>query len=216
VTTDTSADVRERTGRWATAAKVAAIAVIAIGLAALLLIGFWYLVDTMASGADLRDRGAVILPLVLALLIIVVGVGALLFRSRLGSVAAAAVCGALVVVAIVGALAAIRDYPGPVDAQVVAVDPISHDLAWRTSVPLTRIDQTVTTSADRITVIGTYVDHGCSRVDRTVTVERTTGHVLARIDGRPAYPGPQPDTDPNIPVLEVSASNRSQPLICQN
>ncbi len=216
MTTDTSADVREHTGLLTSAATLACVAVIAIGIGALFLIGFWYLVDTMVSGSDLRARGAVLLPAATAVLIIAVGVGALLLRSQLGAVAAAVACGALVVVAIVAALGAIGAYPGPVDARVIAVDPVSHQLAWRTSVPLTRVDQTITTSADRVTVVGTYVDHGCSRVDRTVTIERSTGHVLITIDSRPAHPGPQTDTDPAIPVLELSADNRSQPLICQN
>ena len=196
--------------------------ILTAGIIALGQLTYWFIPQSSwtRDGNDLRDQSRAILPFLVAAVVVALGVTVIVRRRRVVGLARGIGLAIIAIVAVAGAVFAVQGYPQVERAHLVAIDPDTHTLLWRTELPLSTVAPSVgDQTADRIRVEGSRLDHSCGFTYSSVYLDPATGRILD-VDEDP--PSARPSTYPSAPEVPTAIDHNryvvesaSQPFICQ-
>ena len=199
-----------------TAPRLVGAVVVLAGLAALLRTVSWFVLDSV-GGAELNERSAALLAMLVAAAVLVGGVVLLLTAARLADAGRTGLVVVGGVLAVGAGWLAVEAFPSIERGAVVALDPADGHVLWRQEVPLVRVAGVLEATPERLTIEGSWTDHGCGSEHRSVTLDRSTGELLETTELPSSYPSIDdvPTTEP-LAAHDLVAEEGSLPFVCLN
>lgn len=197
---------------------VAGLVAILAGLMGLAAIGYWYAADMGWTGSGstiVVSRLPILTSAIVAGAAVFIGLLVLLLRNHVAVTSPAGlvlVMGTLLFTAAVWV--AVDSYP-----QVVGATLIAHgDERWRTQLPITEVFGVLAEDGNTITITGRAARRACESQMRSVTLDLSTGRVLA-VETLPTFYLDESEVPPlptPVDFQRFEVQQGSAPFICRN